>query len=108
MVAAMKNDTLLMRELIYAKADQSAKDPNGMTAFTLENIAKREAATREAAQLEAARKAAARAASEAAREEAARQAALATAGTRRTAALEPGLADLALAIIKIGTGGGGA
>ncbi len=102
----MKNDTLLMRALIDAKADQSAKVPNGMTLFT-ENIAMREAAGREAAQLEAARKAAppGRAALEAV--EAERKAASATAGTRRTAP-DPGLADLALAIIKIGTGGGGA
>jgi hypothetical protein len=112
MVAAMKNDTQLMRALIDAKADQSAQDPNGRTAFTLEDIAKREAAGREAARLEAARAAeAARAvALEAAREEAARKAAspAATQAAGRTVALDPGLADLALAIIMIGTGGGGA
>ncbi len=108
MVAATKNDTQMMRALIDAKADQSAQAPNGMTAFTLA----RKAAEREAAQVEAARAAeAARAvALEAAREEAARKAAspAPTQAAGRTVALDPGLADLALAIIMIGTGGGGA
>jgi hypothetical protein len=109
MLAAMKNDTRLMQALIHANADPEAKDPSGKTAFTLANIAEREKARREAEDLEATRKAAsARAALEAAREEAARKATHGG-GPRpdevRSAA--NGLADLALVIIKIGTGGGG-